>query len=484
MSDYQKIKRLALFFLPIVLFTINLVSKFIFLNYEDIGLDEPFTIYHAQFSLSTIIEQLKNYNNPPLYELILHVWIEVFGISSVSVRILPLIFASLCPVILYFFGKRFFSLQVGVVSSFLLSFSELSSYYSHDSRVYSLFLLLSLSSMYFFMELVRQEIQKVSTIAVFITLSSLLIYAHYFGIFILLFQGIYLLCFFRTKWIKFLFYYLTIAALYLPHLYPLLTRMGDSVKNGTWLQKPNGTESLYNMLWAFSNFPAITVALITIFVLSLAKLVITKDFFRLKKESIFIAVWFLFPFFGMFVISYFVPMYLSRYLIFALPAYYIIITLSINYLVRNVILKNFIFLAVIVSFSLSVNFRNNKKQKMQEATAFIKSNKGPNTAVIISQHDALLSLTYYYNRVYFASISDNREYHMMDSLMQRENVFVLSESVRESMTDAKNYTNIIYFKAGNNNEELERKFISDLKLTKTLTKQLSTTHQIWIFTKR
>ena len=110
---------------PLFLLVLNLLLKSIYLTSQDIGLDEPFTIYHAQFGFGTIIEHLKNYNNPPLFELILHVWIKWFGISPIAVRILPLIFASLSPVALYLFARKRFSQTVAVNSSLLLSFSSI-----------------------------------------------------------------------------------------------------------------------------------------------------------------------------------------------------------------------------------------------------------------------------------------------------------------------------------------------------------------------
>src|SRR6185437_16205920 len=106
-----------------------------------------------------------------------------------------------------------------------------------------------------------------------------------FGFFILGFQGLHLLLFNKQRFFKMGINYLFVLALYLPCVFNLFTRFNASVK-GTWVEPPSGIESLYNMLWSFSNAPVITVTCITILVFTLIKIFISQAYLRLKENSL------------------------------------------------------------------------------------------------------------------------------------------------------------------------------------------------------
>lgn len=435
-------------FFPLILLVLNVGTKSLYLTSQDIGIDEPFTIYHAQFGFATIIEQLKGYNNPPLYELLLHVWIRLFGIGPLPIRVFPLIFACLSPIALYYFGKRYFSLSVAIAGSLLLSVSYLLLYYSHDCRVYSLFTLLSILSMHYFLKLLTEGSKPVVSLVLFVVYSSLLIYAHYFGFFVLFFQALHLLFFYRKKMLRFTGYYALIFLAYSPQLYVLLSRMGDTVKHGTWLGPPSGFESLYNMLWAFSNFPFITVFCIILLIAGLIAAIKNISLVRSNKNLLLIVVWFVFPFLGMFLISYRVPMYLSRYLIFSLPAYYLLLVMCTEALIKNVTLRNIVLTTLILCFAFTLDLNPDKKQRMDYIAGVIKNLKDDRTAVVIASRDFIPSFTYYYNRNYFSAVQDNREYRETDSLLRDDHVYFINEKSDLDAIDKSKYKKLIYLAAG------------------------------------
>ena len=434
-------------FFPLVLFVLNFITKILFLTSEEIALDEPFSIYHAQFPLPVLISILKGYNNPPLYEIILHFWIKLFGISPFSVRLLPMIFASLSPVALYYFARRNFSLQIAITSSLLLTFSYLLVYYSHDCRAYSLFVLLGLLSMHYYLETVIISRRTKLKTGLFLLFTTLLIYTHYFGFFLLFFQGLHLLFFFRKRIPVFLLFYFFILVFYLPHLYPFLTRAGDSVSHGTWIETPT-PEGLYNSLWVFSNFPFITVACIVLLVAALVKFIMKPALPVDFHVTSLVVFWFLFAWLGMFLLSYFIPMYIHRYLIYALPAYYIFISLCINYLFKNARFGLFASTALVLCFIITLDYDPDKKQPVSEALKIIRENKGPQTMVLVYPYDLLPVFSYNYDREAFSSVSDNRQFFMTDSLLRSEKIFHIRDLNDLKTCGTASVSEILYFASG------------------------------------
>ena len=256
---------------PIVLmvsfFLLNLILKTIFISSTSIAGDEPFSIYHAQMNIGSIISQLSNGNNPPFYEIILHYWITIFGISPLAVRSLSVIASSLTVIFLYKIGKEFISEFVAIVSCLLFSFSNLHILLSHEARVYSILSFLITVSMYHFLSAIKKDNKNSHFIILTIT-NILIIYAHYFGFFILFLQFVISQFLYRDKKFKkgFWLSFIIIFVAYIPNLYVFFYRFYDSSAHGTWVQPPDGIKSLYGMFRSFSNeaLPAIVCILITI----------------------------------------------------------------------------------------------------------------------------------------------------------------------------------------------------------------------------
>jgi hypothetical protein len=237
--------------------------------------------------------------------------------------------------------------------------------------------------------------------------------------------------------------------MYLPHLVPMITRFGDSVK-GTWLEPPVGIDSLYNMLWSFSNFPVMTVICITLLFISLILAIRNKEYItvKLNSDKVLIISWFIIPFFGMFFISFWVPMYISRYLIFALPAYYILLAACIEYLIRKKLYFNIFSLLLISGFAFSLDLNPDKKQPVTKIMTLINQNKDPNTLVLVSPDEFLPTFAYNYNKEYFSSISDQKEYHLTDSLLKTENIFLLNNLDTNSTLLKGKFDKVIYLGLG------------------------------------
>jgi hypothetical protein len=167
-----------------------------------------------------------------------------------------------------------------------------------------------------------------------LTINVLLLYSHYFGFFVIAIQTIpvVLIKDIRNKILgKYIVYLLGLIFLYIPNLNILIIRFLDSSNHGTWLKSPNGFESIYNMLWQFSNKPVTTVIAMSILLVALVKSIIKKDIQNIPISHTIILIWFLFPFLFMFIISYWIPMFLDRYLIFVSLGFYFVLAICSSY---------------------------------------------------------------------------------------------------------------------------------------------------------
>lgn len=410
----------------VLLILLNFIVKIFFISNNSIGGDEPFSIYHAQMNILSIINLLLSGNNPPLYEILLHFWIKLFGISALSVRFPSLLFSCVTLVFIYKIGKDFFNLRVAFYACMFFIFSNYQISFAHEARVYALFGMLTAMSMYYYLNITSTTELKISTIIVFILINTLIIYAHYFGFFVLTIQFLHFITnkqLIHKYWKLFLSSAVSISLLYAPWMRILLTRFSDSAHNGTWLTSPSGIESLYNMLWKFSNAPIVTVLVIVIFIFFLVKYIINyKKNNKFNMPRRLVIIWFVFPFFFMFLISYWIPMFLDRYLMFVSISFCLLLAILLD----NIVIKKYKYIIpsiVVASFILTSKPNISNKRNVFQAIEKIKDLEETNSLIIYTPHWFAFNFSYYYDIEIFKKIDTINIYKQIDDELAKRNIF-------------------------------------------------------------
>lgn len=435
----MKIKNHEQTIIIIALVIVNFFVKGFFLANNSLGGDEPFSVYVAQMDIAAIIKLLSEGNNPPLYEILLHFWIKIFGISEFSVRFPSLLFSCLTVYFIYKIGIKYLNNRIALYSAIVFIFSNYHILFAHESRVYSLLGMLTAISMYFFMGILHDDKnilkfendnkyrnRRITKKFVLLALvNTVIIYSHYFGFFVLVVQFLYVIfnfTFLVRHWKQILLCAGITVILYFPYILVVLNRLAES-SGGTWLSPPNGIVSIYNMLWKFSNAPVITVFVISVLLFSLVKYIISNR--KESKDPIysFTVFWFVFIFFFMFVISYWIPMFLDRYLMPGAIGFILVLGISIDNIIKAPKFKYIVPAIICILFIASVKPNLSNKRNVRETVEKISRIKDPNTIVLISPSNFVLDFAYYYNLDYFRDYNTKDIYLNAGNHLNQENIY-------------------------------------------------------------
>jgi len=426
----------------LALLIINFVLKGIFLAANSLGGDEPFSVYFAQMDIASIIRLLSEGNNPPLFEIILHFWTKIFGISEFSVRFPSLIFSCITVYYLYKIGIKYFNERIALYSGIIFTFSNYHILFAHEARVYSLLGMLTAISIYLFIGILHDFLNSSETdndkgstrrmtkkVVILAFVNTLLIYSHYFGFFVIIVELLYLLIFnfplLVKYWKQVLLCTGIILTFYFPFVLVVLNRLAES-SHGTWVSPPNGIQSIYNMLWSFSNAPVVTVFVISVLIISLS-----KSLFARKKESkdpyfSFIVFCFLFIFLFMFGISYWLPMFLDRYLMPGAIAFILVLGICIDTLIKTPKYKYIVPAIICILFISTFKPDKSNKRNVRETVEKITNIRDSNTLVLICPSNFILDFVYYYNRDYFKDYNNNDIYLNASNHLKKENIYAIN----------------------------------------------------------
>jgi uncharacterized membrane protein len=426
----------------VLIFVLNVVLKFLYISSNDIALDEPFTLFYSQMDLGSIFKMLQTENNPALHFLFMHFWIKLFGVGAMAVRMPSLIFSALTAVVIYITGRKFFSGSVGLTASAIFTFAGMHIYFSHEARVYSLFVLLASLSFLYFLKLTSNPDKKSLYFTLFL-FNLLLIYSHYFGFFVV-FTEFVCLFFIRNLKKAYKGFFLVFAALaisYLPNIIIFFNRFFVSVSKGTWVKAPQITE-YYGNLNRFLNIKYVTMTFLVIMLVTLIFLLKKKLFIPKLKEFIknenyiLTLLWFFVPYTLMFLISFKVPMFLDRYLLFcSIPFYFLLAQIIFHFVLKE---KAQITAAVlfVMCVILTTTLNPSNKRNVKELSALIKDIKKPGDIIYIAPDYSKLEFIYHYNIDYF------KDYKNLDENLKKDNFFPIKD-ISELKTEPLNSGNLI-----------------------------------------
>jgi tetratricopeptide (TPR) repeat protein/4-amino-4-deoxy-L-arabinose transferase-like glycosyltransferase len=161
--------------------------------------DEITTAAIVVQSPSAIVESLKEIHNaPPLYYFISHAF-TYLGTSEFFLRLPSVIFAVLGICVIYHLAVLFYDRATGLLAALLLAIAPFYVEYAQEARMYTLFCLLSLLSLFFFYQAYETGRGRFWAGYALVTSASALV--HYMTIMYVVIQGVFLVGATLGRWV-------------------------------------------------------------------------------------------------------------------------------------------------------------------------------------------------------------------------------------------------------------------------------------------
>ena len=350
--------------------------------------DEAFSAVLSKNQPLEIIKIIIRDTSPPLYNLTLHFWYQIFGISEVSIRALSFTYFVITILFVYLIAKLLWGKKTGIISAILTFLNPFFFTYAFEGRMYSILALGVTSSTYFFLKLIKREEKKKkgSSLALVITYALSVdwaLYSHHFAIFAVFLQALWMIfefLFGNRGGAKKVFRGLVIAAiLYLPWVYPLY-RQTKMVTGGFWLGKPTLID-LRNLIYEYLaegiknpvvKLPFVNKTLGQIALYLIFAILILRKWHKEIKKSFFILSFFIFPIIITWAISQKMQsIFFNRYLLYTIPAAMILVSSNRRKISTPIII------AVIILFGIiDYNyFFHPTKKPFSELANYVKETK-------------------------------------------------------------------------------------------------------------
>lgn len=150
-------------------------------------LDEALSVNIARLPLDQLPEALRRDGSPPLYYLLLHGWMAMFGTSTTAVRALSGLFAVAALPLIWLLGRRLVDATTGWLALLLLATSPFAVRYATETRMYSMVLALVLAGgCALVAALARPTALRLAGVAL---CTGALMLTHYWGLYLLTVVG-------------------------------------------------------------------------------------------------------------------------------------------------------------------------------------------------------------------------------------------------------------------------------------------------------
>lgn len=153
------------------------------LDTRGLWLDEAITVKQSGQALPEVVRTLAGGVHPPLYHILMHLWMTAFGSSEIALRSFSVVLGVVAIPFAFWAASRLYDRRTGLIAAGLIALSPFQVWYAQEARMYELLFVTGLMSVAFF-ALALRERRTGLWVAYFV--STLLgLFTHYFFLFLL-----------------------------------------------------------------------------------------------------------------------------------------------------------------------------------------------------------------------------------------------------------------------------------------------------------
>jgi uncharacterized membrane protein len=391
--------------LVLIILLTSLISIYSLLR-QSIRLDEAQSIWFYSKSVPEMLKMTSQDVNLPLYGLILHFWLQIFGVDINKLRLLSLIFYILTIPFLYKTIKESSNHDHAMLTTALFSFSPFIAWYTSEARTYALFTLIVVLNNMFFLRLITTNGKDGKTGLFLTTIAGL--YTHYFFVFLLITQCVYTLVLKvikeKNRTVPAIFFSILVSAVFLFSPWLIYVIQSGIASNTQPLIPP---PSSYNVIQTFVNFifgfqpqpiQAILISLWPLLTVVLFLMFTNKKQKNIKNLDYYFLATFL-PVVLVFFISFIKPIFLSRYLILVTPTlFFIIAWIILNNSKKASFYLSVVSLTVMFLLLLFQNISANTpvKENYSKVSQYLSAYTTPQDVVAITAPFTIYPIEYQY----------------------------------------------------------------------------------------
>jgi len=371
------------------------------LTFQSLWLDELVTVNHTLKGLKYLLKNLTHFDNmPPFHYILLWIWTSIFGNNEYTTRALSAVIGIIGVIAIYYLAKEIFSKTVGLYTALILSVTTFHIYYSQEVRSYSLLFLTAIMSYLFLVKQIKLPSLKNSLMYTIFT--ALLIYTHYFGLFIVMSQVVFLLfsIFEIKKKTKLLKYqslsFLAVGILYIPWT-PVVLKL--TKMSYFWTKKPT-PDFFINYFKIYLGRESFLILIFSVFLL--IYLIKDPNKINFSQHRILLTTWLFVTLFIPFFRSFSSPAPLvDRYTICILPAIILMVGSGIHALKEKPV-RIFILTSILLMFLVNLFFTRGgyfgsyEKEQWREASQYVIQ-KDPEKKYKIFANELF---SYYFNHIF------------------------------------------------------------------------------------